>query len=34
MGQGNPYTREEIPQEVKDRATKLSQLLNLQMKKI
>ena len=29
MGQGNPYTREEIPQEVKDRANKLSQLLNL-----
>lgn len=29
MGQGNPYTREEIPQEVKERANKLSGLLKL-----
>lgn len=29
MGQGNPYTREEIPSEVKDRAIKLSEMLKL-----
>ena len=29
MGQNNPYTREEIPESVKIRAKKLSEILNL-----